>query len=93
MSKPPVITIDGPSATGKGTIAGLVAGELGYHLLDSGALYRVLALAASEQGIDLENGAAIARLAPTLRIAFPGKGEVRLGGRDVSGEIRTGAAD
>ncbi len=93
MSKAPVITIDGPSATGKGTIAGLVARELGYRLLDSGALYRVLALAASEEGIDLDNGAAIARMAPKLKIEFPEKGQVRLGGRDVGSEIRTRAAD
>ncbi len=93
MSNTPVITIDGPSATGKGTIASLVAKELGYRLLDSGALYRVLALAACEEGIDPEDGAAIAGMAPGLKIEFPGNGRVSLGGRDVSSEIRTGAMD
>ena len=93
MSAAPVITIDGPSATGKGTIASRVAARLGYHLLDSGALYRVLALAAHEQGLEPENGAAIARLAPKLRVEFLPSGGILLAGRDISTEIRTGGND
>ncbi|MCY4017017.1 MAG: (d)CMP kinase [Gammaproteobacteria bacterium] len=93
MNKAPVITIDGPSATGKGTIASRVARRLGYRLLDSGALYRVLALAAHERGVDLDDGTAIAALAPRLDIAFPANGKATLAGRDVSTEIRTGGND
>jgi len=93
MNEAPVITLDGPSATGKGTIASRVAERLGYHLLDSGALYRVLALAAHERGIDLDNGMAIAALAPKLDVAFPANGKATLAGRDVSAEIRTSGND
>ena len=93
MSEAPVITIDGPSATGKGTIAKLVARELGYRLLDSGALYRVLALAAHERGVELGNGMAVASLAPGLRVEFPANGGVSLAGRNVSTAIRAGEVD
>ena len=56
----PVITVDGPSASGKGTVAGRVARELGFAYLDSGALYRVTALFARRQGVDLDNEARLA---------------------------------
>ena len=69
MNQTPVVTIDGPSGTGKGTIAALVAERLGWHTLDSGALYRVLGLAATRAGIDLDDAGALAVLA-----AEPGPG-------------------
>ena len=93
MSAAPVITFDGPSATGKGTIAGRVAENLGYHLLDSGALYRVLALASHRRKIDPRNGAAMAALAPELPVEFLPDGGIRLQEEDVSTAIRTGLVD
>jgi cytidylate kinase len=65
-----VITIDGPSGSGKGTISQLLAKKLGWHFLDSGALYRVLALAALKQHIDLQDVAALAQLAADLEVKF-----------------------
>ena len=89
----PVIAIDGPSGSGKGTIARRVADALGYHLLDSGALYRLVALAARKSGISLENGAELAQLAVELDVRFDsdanGEERIWLGGEDVTGEIRT----
>ncbi len=93
MSDAPVITFDGPSATGKGTIAGRVAAMLEYHLLDSGALYRVLALASHRDNIDPDNGAGIASLAPELPVEFNAGGGIRLRGEDVSTAIRTARVD
>lgn len=84
----PIVTLDGPSGTGKGTIAHLLATHLGWHCLDSGALYRVLALAAGRAGIDLEAGEALAYLAAGLRLAFC-EGRVLLEGEDVTLAIRT----
>ena len=66
----PVITIDGPSGSGKGTVAGILARQLGWHLLDSGALYRLLALAAGNHGVDLANEADLAVLAAHLDVQF-----------------------
>lgn len=66
----PVIAIDGPSGVGKGTVARAVARKLGWHFLDSGALYRILALAAQDAGIPAQDEAAVARLAPRLNIKF-----------------------
>ncbi len=66
----PVITIDGPSGSGKGTISQIVAQRLGWNLLDSGALYRLLALAARQAGIPLDNEAALATLAKKLDVQF-----------------------
>ena len=86
----PVITIDGPSASGKGTVAQLVAAALGYHYLDSGALYRLVALAATTRGVDLADEPALAALAAVLDARFAG-GEVWLDGRRVTDEIRTEA--
>jgi 3-phosphoshikimate 1-carboxyvinyltransferase len=86
----PVICIDGPTASGKGTLASRVAQALGYHHLDSGALYRITALAALQAGLQLgtadEN--AIADLARTLPVRFEGE-SVWLGAQDVSDAIRT----
>ena len=66
MSSIPVIAIDGPSASGKGTVAQRVAQQLGFHYLDSGALYRIVALAASRNGISWQDETALAELAPRL---------------------------
>ena len=86
-NQPPVIAIDGPSASGKGTVASRVAQALGFHYLDSGALYRLVAVAALRAAQDLDDEAALARLAEGMQIEFPGDA-VLLGGRDVSAEMR-----
>lgn len=87
----PVITIDGPSGTGKGTIAALLAARLRWHLLDSGALYRALGLAARRAGIALDDGAALGTLAAGVTVRFDEAG-VWLDGEDVSCAIRTALA-
>ena len=84
----PVIAIDGPTASGKGTVAQRVADSLGFHYLDSGSLYRLTALAALRQGIDLANAPDLARVATNMQIVFQG-GKTLLDGRDVGDEIRT----
>jgi 3-phosphoshikimate 1-carboxyvinyltransferase len=83
----PVITIDGPTASGKGTVASAVADRLGFHRLDSGALYRVAALAALEVGVDLDDAPALGRLAASLALRFDGATPL-LDGRDVAAELR-----
>src|SRR5690606_18926532 len=83
----PVIAIDGPTASGKGTIAHRVAQVLGWSVLDSGALYRLSALACIEQGVDPADEAAVARVAQNLDIQFKGQ-HVLLDGRDVAARIR-----
>ncbi|HEX2795971.1 MAG TPA: (d)CMP kinase [Immundisolibacter sp.] len=70
MSEAPVVTIDGPGGAGKGTVSLMVARRLGWHYLDSGALYRLVAVAAARDGIDLDDGDALARRVPGLRIEF-----------------------
>ena len=88
----PVIAVDGPSGTGKGTLSLRIAQALGWHFLDSGALYRVLAHHAMLSGVDLVDEAGVARLASALPVAFAaGEGEPRvlLDGRDVTAAIRT----
>ena len=94
MNKVPVIAVDGPSGTGKGTICSFLATKLSWHLLDSGALYRVVALSANQQSIALDDEAALASLSEMLDLAFEsGKGDegirVILDGTEVSDEIRT----
>jgi cytidylate kinase len=84
----PVIAIDGPSASGKGTVAELVARSLGFHYLDSGALYRLVTLAGLEAGIATDDEPGLAALAATMPIAFR-EGRVHLGGRDVTEALRT----
>ncbi len=94
----PVITVDGPSGTGKGTLCLRLATALNWHLLDSGSLYRVLALAARKHGLSLDDEAALAGLAQGLELDFvmddlaPDPLRVFLEGRDVTTEIRTEAA-
>ncbi|HEU5106075.1 MAG TPA: (d)CMP kinase [Solirubrobacterales bacterium] len=83
-----VIAIDGPAGAGKSTVARAVAGELGFTYLDSGAMYRCVALAALWRGVDLDDGEALGELAEELEIGFDGS-RVLLGERDVSGEVRT----
>ncbi len=73
----PVITIDGPSGSGKGTVAGLLAKQLGWNLLDSGALYRLLAFAAGNHGVDLTNEEAMKLLAAHLDVQFIAAGDGR----------------
>ncbi len=95
---PPVVTIDGPSGSGKGTIAVRVAQALGWHLLDSGALYRAVGLLALDRHVALDNVAALARLALDLPIDFKGLPDgvsVILEGRARDADLRneaTGAA-
>lgn len=84
----PVIAIDGPSASGKGTVASLVARALGFHYLDSGALYRLTALAAHRRGVALDDEAALAQLARHLDARFEGD-EIWLEGKCVTDELRT----
>ena len=90
----PVIAVDGPGGAGKGTISQAVAARLGWHLLDSGALYRVVALKALQTGTDLNDSAALASLAAALNVKFePGVEavRVRLDSDDVTDEIRAEA--
>lgn len=84
----PVICIDGPTASGKGTLAAALAARLGWHYLDSGALYRATALAARQAGVALDDEAALARLAAALPLRFEA-GRVWLDGRDVSEALRS----
>ncbi|MDR2365540.1 MAG: bifunctional 3-phosphoshikimate 1-carboxyvinyltransferase/cytidylate kinase [Zoogloeaceae bacterium] len=84
----PVIAIDGPTASGKGTVAARVAAALGFHYLDSGALYRLAALAARDKGVDDRDEAALAALAAGLEIVFLPEGRVLLNGEEVSLALR-----
>jgi cytidylate kinase len=89
----PVVTIDGPSGSGKGTVSRQVAGRVGWHLLDSGALYRLLALAGAEAGVAGGDVGAPVRLAQSMRIEFgvraDGSERVLLEGREVTDLIRS----
>ena len=91
--KSPVITIDGPSGSGKGTIAGILAKIMGWHLLDSGALYRLLAFVARNYGVDLANEESLTLLAARLDVQFIGSTEghpqlILLEGNDVTDDLR-----
>jgi cytidylate kinase len=93
----PVLTIDGPSGSGKGTIARAVAERLGWHLLDSGALYRAVGYAATRADLDLNDAAALTGCAERVDIAFRdpkdgGETRVLVNGRDVTDELRTETA-
>jgi CMP/dCMP kinase len=89
----PVVTIDGPSGSGKGTISRAVARHAGWHLLDSGALYRLVALGGSLSGLDRDDSARHARLAGRMNVVFdvaPDGGErILLDGRDVTDPVRS----
>jgi 3-phosphoshikimate 1-carboxyvinyltransferase len=84
----PVLTIDGPTASGKGTVAAAIALQLGWHLLDSGALYRLTALAAQQAGVDWTDEAGVARIAQDLPVRFDAAGSIVLNGQDVAAVIR-----
>lgn len=85
---PPVIAIDGPSASGKGSVAERVATHFGFHYLDSGAIYRLLAYAAAQQAVAWSNADALADIATQMQIKFE-HGQVYLNGEQVSHHIRT----
>ena len=85
---PPVIAIDGPSASGKGTVARKVAQRLGFHFLDSGALYRSVALAAAKAGVGFDDEMALARLAEALDVYFDGD-EIVINQEAVTDSIRS----
>ncbi|WP_201312874.1 (d)CMP kinase [Dyella sp. EPa41] len=93
----PVLTIDGPSGSGKGTISRLVAEKLGWRLLDSGALYRAVGYAAGAEGLDLSDVDAMTRCAQTTRIRFHAAADgsdtrVLVNGHDATDELRTETA-
>lgn len=91
VSKPvPVIAIDGPSASGKGTVAARVAAQLGYHYLDSGALYRLTALAAQRAGVAWHDENGVAKIAAALDVEFAEE-SIRLAGEEVGEAIRSEA--
>ncbi|MBB1485452.1 (d)CMP kinase [Oceanospirillum sp. D5] len=90
----PVITLDGPGGAGKGTISQIIAGKLGWRLLDSGALYRLTALAAERRGVSFDDEVALSEVARNLDVAFlPGEENepvrVMLEGTEVSKDLRT----
>jgi cytidylate kinase len=90
----PVLTIDGPSGSGKGTVSQIIAQRLGWHFLDSGALYRIVGHAAAEGGVDLADEPAVARVAEAMDVTFipQALGEpirVVLNGREVGDALRT----
>ncbi len=84
----PVIAIDGPTASGKGTVAQLVANHLGFHYLDSGALYRIVGLASLQNKIPLDQGLALAEMTKSLRIEFK-ENNIYLDNQDITELIRT----
>ena len=93
---PPVLTIDGPSGSGKGTVARAVAKQLGWHFLDSGALYRAVGLAAGWHDLDLSDAEALERCARETRVGFEerdsGEPRVFVDGVDATDELRTETA-
>ncbi len=96
-SMAPILTLDGPSGSGKGTIARAVAGKLGWHLLDSGALYRAVGYAAGMAGLDLSDAEAVTRCAQAIKIRFHdpkngGETRVIVNGHDATEELRTETA-
>lgn len=97
MSDVPVITLDGPSGVGKGTISALLAEKLGWHYLDSGALYRLTGLSCMQKGVSLDSNAQemqneVARIAENLDVTFLPQGGIFLDGQEVETLIRTESA-
>jgi cytidylate kinase len=86
MNAPPVIAIDGPSASGKGTVARRVAAALGFHVLESGALYRLVGLASLRRGVSADDEPGLARVAAAIEVRFEGSG-IYLEGAEVSAEL------
>ncbi len=86
----PVITIDGPSGTGKGTIAQLLADTLGWHLLDSGALYRIVAVRAADKSLKTNNIKEICDFAAAMKVVFSTRfeGSILLNGEEISSQVR-----
>ncbi len=84
----PVIAVDGPGGAGKGTVCQALARQLGWHLLDSGALYRLVALDSMRARIDLDDESRVAERARALDVVFAADGRIRLGGDDVTDAIR-----
>ncbi len=86
----PVITIDGPSGTGKGTIAQLLADTLGWHLLDSGALYRIVAVGAADKSLKTHNINEICDFAAAMKVVFSTRfeGSILLNGEEISSQVR-----
>ena len=82
LNEIPVITIDGPSASGKGTIAQLVAQKLGFHYLDSGALYRLVALKTAQSNADIQNSDLLTNIARNLNVIFKNQ-EIYLDGKTI----------
>ena len=90
----PIITIDGPSGAGKGTVARLIALELGFHLLDSGAIYRILGLAATNVELKLDDVDSLVSLSNSLELSFPYDAEstqIMLNGASIGDQLRTQA--
>jgi CMP/dCMP kinase len=88
-----IVAIDGPAGAGKSTVARLLAEQLGFRYLDTGAMYRAVTWLALEQGIDLEDEVALARLAAENPIVFGDEERVEIAGRDVTGPIREARID
>ena len=88
MSAPRIVAIDGPAGSGKSTVARLTAAALGLEVLDTGAMYRVVTLAALERGVPVDDGPALGALAGAIAIDLGPAGAVTLDGRDVRTEIR-----
>src|SRR5688572_1009912 len=86
----PVITIDGPSGTGKGTVAHMLASHLGWHILDSGALYRIVAIGAQEQGIPVQDTDRLCEFARVMQVSFSSsfEGSIHLNGKEISAIVR-----
>jgi cytidylate kinase len=92
VSKINLITIDGPSGSGKGTVCHILADKLNWHLLDSGALYRVLAFAALQENLDLQDQSSLAELALNLQVSFQSNGvgvDTLLAGENIGDKLRT----
>ena len=92
MSKNNLITIDGPSGSGKGTVCHILADKLKWHLLDSGALYRILAFAALQENVDLQDQNRLAELALNLQVSFQSNGmgvDTLLAGENIGDKLRT----